>query len=67
MKFPKHRANCFLVTRYMTGHRSVVVGVFPTDTGADEFAGACSQELIEKGFPPDMFHFEVQMSTYYDA
>lgn len=51
----------------MTGHRSVVVGVFPTDTGADEFAGACSQELIEKGFPPDMFHFEVQMATYYDA
>jgi hypothetical protein len=53
--------------RYMTGHRSVVMGVFPTDTGADEFAGACTQEFIEKGFNKDEFHFEVQMTTYYDA
>jgi hypothetical protein len=67
MKFPKHRANCFIVMRYMTGHRAVVMGVFPTDTGADEFAGACTQEFIEKGFTSTEFHFEVQMTTYYDA
>lgn len=53
--------------RYMVGIPAVVVGVFPTDTGADEFAGACTQELIEKGFTQQEFSFEVQMTTYYDA
>lgn len=67
MKFPKHRANCFLVMRYINQHSAVVVGVFPTDSGADEFAGACTQEYLERGFTPAEFSFEVQMTTYYDA
>lgn len=65
MKFPKHRANCFVVMRYL-GDSSAVLGVFPTYEGADGYMGACQQEWIDSKAPytPD---FEVVMSTYYDA
>jgi hypothetical protein len=48
-------------------HSYAVVGVFPTPEGADEFAGACKQQFIEKGFSEDDFTFTTIMSTYYDA
>lgn len=67
MKFPKHRANCFYVMRYTTTSPAAVVGVFPTNSGADEFAGACAQDFYDRGFTDDDFSFEVQMTTYYDA
>lgn len=70
MKFPKHRANVFLVER-MVLHNEVytysVVGVFPTLEAADEFAGTCKQDFIERGFSENDFIFKVAMSTYYDA
>ena len=70
MKFPKHRANVFLVERTVLDkavRNYAVVGVFPTPEGADEFAGACHQDFLERGFPEDDFAFKVVMSTFYDA
>lgn len=70
MKLPKHRANVFLVERRVLDnnhHSYAVVGVFPTPEGADEFAGACKQQFIERGFSEDDFTFTTIMSTYYDA
>ena len=72
MKLPKHRANVFLVERRILDadglhHNYTVVGVFPTVEGADEYAGACKQNFIERGYVEDDFTFSVIMSTYYDA
>lgn len=75
MKLPKHRANVFLVERNMVTPEeyylgkwtsTVVVGVFATHEGAEDFAGACTQEFIEKGYDSAMYSFETKMSTYYD-
>jgi len=65
MKFPKHRANCYVVMRYI-GHTSAVCGVFPTYEGADAFKGACEQDWLDC---KDTYNatFEVVLSTYYDA
>jgi hypothetical protein len=38
MKFPKHRANCYVVVRYL-GDNTTVCGVFPTYDGADAYKG----------------------------
>jgi hypothetical protein len=65
MKFPKHRSNCFVVTRNI-GSETVVCGVFPTDDGADAFCGACQQEWDEREFDHHAT-FEVVLATYYDA
>lgn len=53
--------------RYTTTNPAAVVGIFPTSSGADEFAGACTQDFYDRGFTDDDFSFEVQMTTYYDA
>jgi hypothetical protein len=66
MKFPKHRANCFLVER-VVDMNYCVVGVFPTHEGATEFAGACEQEFIDKDIDKDRYVFQVVMSTFYDV
>jgi hypothetical protein len=65
MKFPKHRANCFVVTR-MIGDDTTVLGVFPTYEGADSFMGACEQDWKDSNAPYTP-SFEVYMTTYYDA
>ena len=70
MKLPKHRTNVFLVERRVleaAGMSLAVVGVFPTPEGADEYAGACKQDFLERGFDEDDFTFSVTMSTFYDA
>jgi hypothetical protein len=69
MKFPKHRANCFLVERRILDKvvSYAVVGVFPTPEGADEYAEACAQSFKDRGFSDDDYVFSVKMSTYYDA
>lgn len=70
MKFPKHRANIFVVERRILDKAVVsytVIGVFPTAEGADNFKGACEQDFRERGFTDDDFAFTVTMSTYYDA
>ena len=67
MKFPKHRANCYIVMRYTTTSPATVVGVFNNPDGADNFKDACSQDFYDRGFTDDDFAFEVHMTTYYDA
>jgi hypothetical protein len=70
MKLPKHRANVYVVERRILNAAAInyaVVGVFPTDEGADHFKGACEQEFRERGFSDDDFTFSVVLSTYYDA
>lgn len=70
MKLPKHRANVYVVERRILNNVAInyaVVGVFPTDEGADHFKGACEQEFRERGFTDDDFTFSVALSTYYDA
>jgi len=64
MRFPKHRANCYIVMRYPS---ATAVGVFPFLEGAEDFRDACMQEFVDKGFTKDDVSFEVHMSTYYDA
>jgi hypothetical protein len=65
MKFPKHRANCYVVVR-IYGHDTAICGVFPTVDGADAFRDACAQEWKDKGLPLDV-DFDVELATYYDA
>jgi hypothetical protein len=66
MKFPKHRANCFVVER-IVDNAYCVVGVFPTHEGAVEFAGACEQAFVDKDIDKERYTFGVVMSTYYDC
>jgi hypothetical protein len=64
MKFPKHRANCFVVRRIIAD-TTTVIGVFPTYEGADAFMGASEQAWKDNNlaYNPD---FDVVMTTYYD-
>ena len=64
MKFPKHRANIYLVQREMDG---VVCGAFSTPEGADEFKGACEQEIKDRGLSSDTFKYYVALGTYYET
>lgn len=66
MKFPKNRASCFFVKRYLVGQADYsVCGVFATAEGAQDFADACAQEFLDKGHDPEYFTFEVSPSTFY--
>lgn len=60
MKFPKNRANIYIVTR-----GEVVCGVFASYEEADNFCAACEQEWYDKtgAWVPE--HFKVQVSTFY--
>lgn len=68
MKFPKNRANCFVVMRYPTSQTSVKqgtpLGVFADFEDADNYATACAQELQEKvGY--GMFFCKVELTSFY--
>lgn len=75
MKFPKHRADLFLVERtveYMEDEfKTIVIGGFPTSEAADAYKEACEQDMIDKGFGSlldnGIFEFNVTLTTYYDA
>ena len=64
MKFPKNRANVYVVVR--DDHTRVVCGVFSEDPEAEEYAGACEQEWKDR-FPdwknPPVF--TVELTTFY--
>jgi hypothetical protein len=70
MRFPKARANLFLVERWTYDNSStVIVGGFYEPEGAEEYKEACIQELRDKGFGDDLDEgrlvFNVVMTTYY--
>lgn len=60
MKFPKNRANLYIVVRLFD--KTTIAGFSEYDEAVD-FAGACEQEWLEKvgEFRP----FTVQLITYY--
>lgn len=66
MKFPKNRANCYVVERVDADYASVVCGVFSYAEEAEDFAEACKQEWIDK-YPNWDKHplFRVAISTFY--
>lgn len=68
MKFPKNRANVFVVMRYPVSHttmkQGVPLGVFADLQEADNYADACTQELQEKiGY--GAFYCKIELSTFY--
>lgn len=60
MRFPKNRANLYLVVRLNT---RTVVGSFSNTEDADDFATACEQEWLDK-VGEEMPH-RVELTTYY--
>ena len=70
MKFPKNRAYVYLVSRraklvaYPTG-TGVVLGVFSSLEGADNFRDACKQEWIDQVGNNDEVSFHVDISIFY--
>lgn len=74
MRFPKHRANCYIVERHIYNVHNdkdafAVLGVFPSYEIADEFKDSCKQEWKDKGLLNDekyLINFHVNLSTFYD-
>lgn len=72
MKYPKNRANLFLVERVsFTTHEqddystiTVVVGAFSTPEDADDFKGECEQEWKDRELD-DGTSFRVVLTTFY--
>lgn len=66
MKFPKNRANIYVVERVDADYSSVICGVFAYVQDAEEFASACFQEWKDM-YPSWDKHplFRVAISTFY--
>lgn len=67
MKFPKNRANLYLVERWTYDGNAVVVGAFNNLEAADAYKDACLQEWIDKGLREEDVSFSVGLTTFYDA
>ena len=73
MKFPKNRANVFVVVREDTDEfrlqllNTAILGVFGSLEEADNYKGACEQEWKEKmgDWTVDPPIFEIRMTTFY--
>ena len=64
MKFPKNRANVYVIVRSDRSNVfDAIVGVFANYDDAEDFAGACQQEWLEK--TKQKLKFEVKLSTFY--
>ena len=64
MKFPKHRANIYVVVRVHTEMHTAILGTFSDAVEADDFKDACASEWFDKTKGTPAF-FEVRLSTYY--
>lgn len=66
MKFPKHRANLYLVERWTyENNATVIVGAFDNIVAADNFKDACYQEWMDRDLQDEVV-FNVILTTYYD-
>ncbi len=68
MKFPKNRANLYIVVRLDYGPDNIdriVLGGFSVDTDADDYCGVCKQEWLEKTGSLKDTDFEVELTTFY--
>ena len=65
MKFPKNRANLYLVVR--TGYQGIVAvtGAFSEPIDADNYKDACAQEWFDKAGELTGVEFEVVLTTFY--
>lgn len=70
MKFPKHRANLYLVERWTyENNATVIVGAFDNIVAADNFRDACYQEWMDKDLMEpgkEDVVFNVVLTTYYN-
>lgn len=65
MRLPKTRDTIYLVVRLTEPERwSVPIASFRTPERADEYAGACQQDFLDRGVPDHLF--ETQAVIYYD-
>ena len=66
MKLPKNKSSVYAVVRY-SGNLlpSVIIGVFLSMEAADNFAGACKQEWLDKGLFEANGIFGVELTTFY--
>lgn len=64
MKFPKNKANLFVVIRNQNGAKANI-GAFFNLEDADDFVGKCEQEFLDKVGPGHDFTFYVESLTYY--
>ena len=68
MKFPKNRANLYLVVRETYDYSNsdkAVLGAFSDCEEADNFKDACQQEWLDKVGDLKNVDFEVELTTYY--
>jgi len=65
VKFPKNRANVYVVTRENENTGSSVLGVFPEFDEAENFRAAAEQEFLEKVGRLGNYFFIVSLSTFY--
>ena len=66
MKFPKNKDTVYAVVRSHVedGADEVLIAILRTPEAADNFAGACQQEMLDKHI--SKFQFGVQAVVYYD-
>lgn len=65
MKLPKNKTTLTVVYRRdFSSNEEVPIAIFRTPEAADNYAGACHQELIDRGFTN--FVFGVGAIIYYD-
>jgi hypothetical protein len=66
MKLPKNKSSVYAVVRYSNSLLpSTLIGVFLSLEAADNFAGACKQEWIDKGLFEENGIFGVELTTFY--
>ena len=68
MKFPKNRANLYLVERTDFDYDStkqVILGGFANSEDADNFKDACEQEWLDKVGSLHNVDFDVTLTTFY--
>lgn len=68
MKFPKNRANIYIVVRVDLNEnpdkvRTAILGTFADVVDADDFKDSCAAEWFDKNGYPSVF--EVRLSTFY--
>jgi len=65
MKLPKSKTGLFVVCRHvMAAEEGTPVGIFLTAESADNYAGACEQQMLEKGL--STFNFRVHYVMFYN-
>lgn len=65
MKLPKSKTGLFVVCRHvMAAEEGIPVGIFLTHESADNYAGACEQQMLEKGL--STFNFRVHYVIFYN-